>query len=484
MNSDESVQISMTDTNTQTLSSDSNLLERARVLFNLERYRAALEVLRPHIYADDDPVAAFELCAACLRLLGEYTAARKLAEEALSHYPQESVLHIELARALCGQSLFQAALEEARQALALWPCADTHALESAILYDMNLYDDSVACIRRALDMEPNNPDWHSLLAKNLYYQDKEEESLTSVNTGLALDPNHVELLGMLVRLEHHRDKKLDLLRSVLRLAPQHEGHRRLYDEGTQLFRRTLMLAAAFTLLHFAVKFLTPVEWQWAYQSYGAIVIWITGVALATYEQKNFRLIVGFNFINIALGIAPNDFAAVWPALINQGVGGFLAMSVGLVIMAYIGTQIMMIVKVILIVHWASIREVWQGFHAARKSGVTKAFLREWVHSRNTWFNLAACLPPLCAPLLASSWNQLAVYLLFVQPLLLYLLSRLWLPEVQRVGYWGLLFLHGFVLFFISAGHDPDVLSLSGNFLLGLALALTGIITADFLRRIA
>ncbi len=474
----------MTDTNTQTLSSDSNLLERARVLFNLERYRAALDMLRPHIFDDGDPVAAFELCASCLRLLGEYTAARKLAEEALSHYPQEAVLHIELARALCGQSLYQAALDEARQAVALSPNADTYALESAILYEMNRYDDSVACARRALDLEPNNPDWHALLAKNLYYQDKEAESLTTVNTGLSQDPNHVELLGMLVRLEHQRDKKLDLLRSVLRLDPQHKGHRRLYDEGTQLFRRTLMLAAALTLLHVAVKFLTPKDWLWAYQSYGAIVIWMAGVALATYDKRIFRLIVGFNFINIALGIAPNEFVAVWSGLINQGVANFLAMSVGLIIMAYIGTLIMMIVKVILIVPWASIREAWQSFKDAKKSGVTKAFLRELVNSRNSWFNLAAFLPPLFAPWLATSWDALGVYLFFVQPLLLYGLSRLWLPEKQRVGYWGLLFLNGFMEMFISAGHDPAVLSLSGNLLLGLALALTGIITADFLRRIA
>lgn len=474
----------MTDTNTQTHSSYTGPLERARVLFNMERYRDALEMLRPHIYADDDPVAACELCSACLRLLDDYSAARKLAEEALSHYPQEAVLHIELARALCGQSLYQAALEEARQAVALWPSADTHGLEGSILYDMNRYDESVVCIRRALDMEPNNPDWHSLLAKNLYYQDKEEESLTCVNAGLSLDPNHVELLGMLARLEHHRGKKLDLLRSVLRLAPQHEAHRHLYNEQMQLFRRTLMLAVAFTLLHFAVKFLIPEDWQWAYKSAGAIVIWMAGIALATYEPKIFRLMVGFNFANIALGIAPNDFAAVWSGMINQGIGNFLAMSVGLVIMAYIGTLIMMIVKVILIVPWASIREVWQAFREARKSGVTKAFLRELIHSRNTWFNLAACLPPLFAPWLSPSWDALGVYLFFVQPLLLYGLSRLWLPEKQRVGYWGLLFLNGFMAMFISAGHDPAVLSLSGNLLLGLALALIGIITADFLRRIA
>ena len=474
----------MTDTNTQTISSDSNLLERARVLFNLERYRDALEVLRPHIYADDDPVSAFELCSTCLRLLGEFPAARKLSEEALSHYPQESVLHMELARVLCGQALLQAALEEARQAVALWSCADTHALEGGILYDMSRYDDSVSCIRHALDLEPNNPNWHSLLAKNLYYMDKEAESLVFIKTGLSLDPNHVELLGMLARLEHHRGKKLNLLRSVLSLDPQHKGHRQLYSEQTQLFRRTLLLTVAFTLLHFAVKFLTPADWQWAYQSYGAIVIWIAGVALATYEKKIFRLIVGFSFINIALGIAPNDLAAAWSGLINQSIGNFLAVSVGLIIMAYIGTQIMMIVKVILIVPWASLREVWQAFREARKSDVTNAFLRELASSRNTWFNLAACLPLLFAPLLAPSWDHLAVYLLLVHPLLLYALSRLWLPEKQRVGYWGLLFMHGFVLFFVSAGHDPQALSLSGNILLGLALALGGIITADFLRRIA
>ncbi len=145
---------------------------------------------------------------------------------------------------------------------------------------------------------------------------------------------------------------------------------------------------------------------------------------------------------------------------------------------------MMIVKVILIVPRATARQFLQAFRDARKSGVKRGFLHELVNSRNAWFNLAACLPPLFAPWLASSWNQLAMYLLFVQPLLLYGLSRLWLPDGQRVGYWGLLFLHGFVLFFVSAGHDPQALSLSGNLLLGLALALTGIITADFLRRIA
>jgi len=475
----------MTDTVTQTQSAESSLLERAKVLYNLKRYRDALELLRPHIYTEDDPVSAIELCSTCLRVLGEFTAARELAEEALSHYPQEAVLHMELSAALSGQSLLQAALEEAHKAVALWhECADTHALEAGALYDLNRYAESVTCIRRALDLEPNNPNWHSLLAKNLYYMDKEAESLVSIKTGLSLDPNHVELLGMLARLEHHRGKKLNLLRSVLSLDPQHKGHRQLYSEQTQRFRRTLLLAVAFTLLHFVVKFLTPADWQWAYQSYGAIVIWMAGVALATYDKKIFRLIVGFSFINIALGIAPDEFAAAWSGLLNQGIGGGLAMSIGLIFMAFIGALMMNIVKVILIVPWASLREVWQAFREARKSGVSNAFLRELANSRNTWFNLAACFPPLFAPLLASSWNQLAVYLLLVQPLLLYILGRLCLPKKQQVDYWGLLFLHGFVLMFLSAGHDPQVLSLSGNILLGLALALTGIITADFLRRIA
>jgi len=476
----------MDDTLTHSHNAESGPLARAQILFDLGRHREVLDTLRPHIHEDEDGrVSAYLLCSSSLRVLGDYTAARTLTQEGLTLYPQNTSLHIELARALLGQSLTQAALEEAKRAVALDPeWSETHAVESGVLYEMGRYPESVESIRRALALDPNNANFHLRLAANLYHQDLNQAALASVNAGLALDPNHAELLGMLARIEPNRRKKLDLLRSALRLNPSHERHQYLHGLLTRLFLRDLAFAVAFTLLHLATKFLLPADWLWAYESAGAIVIWVVGTALLRFTPQHFKLVVGFNFLNIAIGISPDDAAAVWPNLMESGIGSFLAMSVALLIMAYIGAIIMGIVRSLLSIPIVSLYELVQASREAKRANVTPTFLRELVHSRNVWFNLAGFFPPLIAPLFAPSWAALAGYLILAQPLLLYAVSRLWLPKGRQIGFVMALFLHGIPLIFIIAGKNiPPATTLDG-LLIGLGLALIGFITADILRRIA
>lgn len=143
-----------------------------------------------------------------------------------------------------------------------------------------------------------------------------------------------------------------------------------------------------------------------------------------------------------------------------------------------------IVRSILTLPIVSLYELVQTFREAKRAKVTPTFLRELVRSRNVWFNLVGCLPPMIAPLFASSWEALVEYLFFVQPLLLYAVSRLWLPKGQQVEYLLAMFLHGLPLAFLVIGKNIPPATTLDTLLIGSGLALIGFITADLLRRIA
>jgi len=242
--------------------------------------------------------------------------------------------------------------------------------------------------------------------------------------------------------------------------------------------RDLWLAAAFTLLMLGIKYLLPADWQWIYKTLGVPAAWIVGIVLVRYTWEHLWLGVGFIFLNFAVGIAPGDAAAIWPALSGYGLAQFFVMSVALLIPSFIGAVIMGFVRALLTISFASFHELSQAFRQAQRENVASAFLRELAHSRHVWFNFAGCLPPLIAPLLIASWGTLAAYLCFAQSLLLYAASRLWLQKEKRVEVVTVLLLHGLplilVLFALPERQD--------RLLMGLALALAGIFTADLLRR--
>lgn len=464
---------------------ESGPLARARVLFDLGRYREVLDILRPHLRDEEDPVSAYALCSSSLRVLGDFAGARNLAQEGLAHYPQDSVLHMELARSLLGLSLNQSALAEARQAVALgseW--AEPHALESAVLLEMGRKLEAEASIRRALALNPNNPDFYHCLAWNLYRQNREKDALSAANTGLALDPNHAELLGILAQLEPRRSKKLDLLRTALRLNPRHEGYQYLHGLHTRLFLRDVALAVALTVFHVGVKYLAPADWYSHYKVFGGIAIWVVGIALLRFTREHFWLVAAFNAANIALGIAPGDSAIAWAKLIEFDGLKLLSKALAVLLMAYIGTFIMRLLRIMMQLPFGSAKELFQGFRNARHSGVEATFLHELVRSRNAWFNLAGCLPLLVVPFLAPSWEVLGEYLFLAQPLLLYFAGQLWLPKEQKIDLGGAVMLHGLPLVFLAASHGIPSPTLLGAMLMSLMLALLGLATADLLRRIA
>jgi hypothetical protein len=215
-----------------------------------------------------------------------------------------------------------------------------------------------------------------------------------------------------------------------------------------------------------------------------MVIWLVGIVLLRFTPQHFMLIVGFNFLNIAMGIAPDDATTVWPTLAETGLGKIAAMSLALLIMAYVGAIIMRIVRNALTIPYFSLVELIQAFREAQRANVTSTFQRELLHSRNVWFNSAGFFPPLIAPLFATSGEALTEYLLFAQPLLLYAFSRLWLPKGQRVGFFLALFFHGLPLAIFFAGKTVQPVISLESLLMGLWLAIIGIITAEFVRRIA
>lgn len=473
----------MSETVSPSHAAESGPLERARILYELERYREVLDTLLPHLH-DENPLFAYGLCSSSLRVLGDFAAAAKLSQQGLTHFPLEASLHMEMARALLGQSLSRAALNEAQQAVALQPnWSQTHALESAVLYEMGRHPESMAVIRRALQLDPNDPDFHFRLAQNLYRLDREEEAKAAADTGLALEPDHADLLGMQAQLEPRRGKKIDLLKAALRLNPHDPDHQYLHALHGKLLLRDASAALALLLLHLGVKYSLSPDW-WAYQHFAPFAIGIAAILLLRHSREHFRLVTGFLALNLAIGVAPGNAHDAWAGLQRIDLGGFLLLLTMFSLLAYVATLIMRALRGLICLPLAAANELLRQFGQARRANVAGIFLREIAFSANTRFNLAGALPPATALLLAPSALPLQEYLLLAQALILHGAGRLWLPRAQRVTLFDAMALHCLPLLLLSVAANIPPATLPGAIFMSLALGLCGFATADFLRRTA
>lgn len=358
----------MADASSKGFSAQRGLVDQARALHQLGRYRELLQLLLPRLHDLDD---AHYDNAACLAAnaharLGDYETARQISEAALARNPASDAAHAQRATALWGLERHRAALDELYRAIALAPeHAEYRYLEAVMHLDLwrrrgrnasstagiAEFDAAEEAIHRALALDPNDPRYYAFLADFLLSSgaiDVADDARDLVKKGLALDPTYAELLGLQAQLATRRDEKVGLLRSALRFDPNHAGRQEELAVLTRHLRRDLRIAAAYTALSLAVLL-------WA----SAGLNDFDNRALTVYKEASFPLLNMFAFwltrnsrphrvlvgvfiaVNLCLFlVALQAVPDLGSAGLLDGAAGLLAFALGVALAGYVGMQMM------------------------------------------------------------------------------------------------------------------------------------------------
>ncbi len=127
-----------------------------------------------------------------------------------------ALVHIQRAHLLIGQSRFQMAEEQLRQALVLDPDhADAHALLSICLStDRQRYDESLQEARAAIHADPTNPSGYRALAIVLQKQNQLADALSAVQEALRLDTYSEFTFGLQASILGQLDRWQEALESA------------------------------------------------------------------------------------------------------------------------------------------------------------------------------------------------------------------------------------------------------------------------------
>lgn len=139
------------------------LRARAAIAFRGGRYESAAGDLDGALAVLPNDADALIMFAESLRALLRYDAAIKVFQEAVK-IRSDAKTWSGLAAALRDGGRFKAAVEAARQAIAVDPShANAHAILGTIHHEMGRIDDAVENCRHAVDLDPASPALHSTL---------------------------------------------------------------------------------------------------------------------------------------------------------------------------------------------------------------------------------------------------------------------------------------------------------------------------------
>jgi cytochrome c-type biogenesis protein CcmH/NrfG len=105
--------------------------------------------------------------------------------------------------------------------------ADLPALTDLANLNWDIEDFAQAAVwyRRALEIDPNNPDLHTDLGTALFYENQVDESLAEFQQALEINPDHAQaLINMgivLIEARNDRDGAIALWQHFLETSPDH-----------------------------------------------------------------------------------------------------------------------------------------------------------------------------------------------------------------------------------------------------------------------
>jgi tetratricopeptide (TPR) repeat protein len=102
-----------------------------------------------------------------------------------------------MALCLVEREQFQAATDEARQAIHLQPdFAFAHFAHARVLLDRNHLPEARAAIEEAIRLDPADADYFALLSNIHFQESRWKEALSAAEQGLQFDPEHVGCVNL------------------------------------------------------------------------------------------------------------------------------------------------------------------------------------------------------------------------------------------------------------------------------------------------
>lgn len=223
----------------------SPLLERARLLLELDRYDELLNLLMPQLDSLEDPEDGYRLCITALLELKRNEEALRLAEQGLSRHPEATLLLVAHASALSALGMYQAAIRQFDRALAADPgLAAAHCLKGDALLQINRIKDAKEALETALSLNPYDRNSLLYLAVVEYELDNRQRAMTLIDELLSENPGDAEALAMKGKITGGLEQKIRLFREALRIAPGDETGQELY----RLYARQLPIDVGINLM--------------------------------------------------------------------------------------------------------------------------------------------------------------------------------------------------------------------------------------------
>ncbi|HEU4394891.1 MAG TPA: tetratricopeptide repeat protein, partial [Planctomycetota bacterium] len=198
-------------------------LDRARLLFDQDRYDLAEAELRKALAEEPDDPASHCLLAFSLSRGGKPDEALESAKTAVSLAPDWAHAHFTLGKIHGNRDEYAKADAALRESIRLDP-TDVHArwVRGAVLFDWGKRDDAIAEVDAGLRLDPEVSGLHSLRGLILYGLDRVGEAEAAFRTALRIDPRNDVAHAGLGRIEASRgraDAAVERYREALRLDP-------------------------------------------------------------------------------------------------------------------------------------------------------------------------------------------------------------------------------------------------------------------------
>jgi tetratricopeptide (TPR) repeat protein len=365
--------------------------------------------------------------------LDQHKDALALIQKGRTLWPAETRFHYYAGMVCLDMGLPMQAEREARNGLTIAPAwAPLHGLLGrAALVQMD-YATAKTHLTQALALEPGVSLYHYMHAVATWNLGNAPQGQASLTQALALDPTNSDYLAMQADFSSGADRKqaVKLMRQSLRINPVDQTRQTSLRSLTTLWAVDVALAVGGVGLTVLAQLLSWESWQgWLV----VLVNLVVGLRLLAPARR--PVFIAFCVANAACWAwsSPVGLPGLWR---SQGMLALLSLET----VAYLaGTgvfafAIALIIKLVKWFAWDSLLAAYAFVQEARQSwrdGVLRAYVLDVLQRRGVQFNLAAATATaLCvAPPINLAMSMLL--LVFVLPIVVWLLGVLLLPAAAR-----------------------------------------------------
>jgi tetratricopeptide (TPR) repeat protein len=167
------------------------LMERASLLFEQQRYKEAEKNLLEVLAIEPDNISGLNLLAEIKIQNEEYDDALMIINNAIGIVPDYDVLYYTKARILLNQNKIKLALEASKEALSLDPYdPNNHALLGLILNHSKQFEDALNAANEALEIDGSHILALNVRSTALLKLNRKEDSFSTIEGALNEDPNN------------------------------------------------------------------------------------------------------------------------------------------------------------------------------------------------------------------------------------------------------------------------------------------------------